>query len=160
MTSNKKDRETLTNSLRVSRFFILPIVFGLAYSLMSDIIATPATRLKTFIVLFFFLALYRLIYHIRQIQYDTDTLYLVYGRKEKNIPFPNIISIHPKPSNFFNARRWQLKYKNEHYKTHTCLYTTYGNQNTAEAFHQAVQNKNEDVLIDFPSNSPSCAKHP
>lgn len=150
MAHNKKDRETLSDSVRVSRFFILPILLVLIWLLVTHVIDTSAARFKTYIIIFFFLALYRLIYHIRRLQYDADTLYLVYGRQEKSIPFNMIISISSHPTkwagNWFGMRAWQLVYKDERHKTQRCRFYLRKTKGLPHALHSTLKDINPDIV--------------
>lgn len=150
MAKNNKNRETLSDSVRVSRFFILPIVLVLIWGLVTQIVDTSAARFKTYIIIFFFLALYRLLYHIRRLQYDTDTLYLVYGRQENPIPFNRIISLTSKPEKWFGMKAWLLVYKDERHKTQSRRFYMRKTRELPRRFLLALDNANPDINFNMP----------
>lgn len=133
------ERKPISNGIGWMRFLLIPVILVL----LSEVIYSE----NRWIYLPFFLlsiALYYRLKNARKIKIDDQFLYLVYGKKEKVIPFQKIISIKRSSAKVNGNRYWILRYQLEEGKIKSVRYfRDFFNKE----FHQAVRLKNPEVVI-------------
>ena len=89
------------------------------------------------------LCLYLTFKQARKIKYDQKNLYIIKFKKEKTIPFTNIISIKKSKSKINGSRYWKLKYSLSNQEATTIRFFSDFNK----SFHRLVRSANPDVII-------------
>lgn len=92
-----------------TRYILWPFLLAILLNIFDE------TKGRAWIVVYFFLGigLYFLLYRARKLKYDSSSLYIIRGKKEKAVPFKKIISVKRSRSKVNGSRFWILVYSNE-----------------------------------------------
>lgn len=133
------ERKTISNGLGWFRYLLIPVILVLLSAVIYN-----ENRWIYLPFLLFSITLYYQFKKARKIKIDDQFLYLVYGRKEKVIPFQRIISIKRSAAKINGSRYWILKYQLEEGKTKSLRYfRDFFNKE----FHSAIREKYPEVII-------------
>lgn len=112
-------------------FFSIPTSLDMPYFLIANII------LITSIAMFFVLK------RAKRLEHDEVNLYLIRDKKEKVIPFTDIVSIKRSNTKVNGERFWKIRYKDEGQERTVRYFRLFFNKE----FHQAVRDQNPEVVI-------------
>lgn len=132
------ERKQISNGYGWFRYLLIPVVL----ILLSDVIYGNEYWYIELPFLVLTIAAYYWLSRSRKIKYDEKNLYLIYGKKEKVIPFQDIISIKRSRSKVNGSRYWILKYQSDKVRT-VRYFRDYFNKE----FHSAVRTINPNVVI-------------
>ncbi len=138
----EEKRITLKDGIAWVRWLIVPIALGFLMSAFSE---GGHTSRDLFIVFICYL-LFILIKKSRKIQYDSESLYIIHGKKEKIIQFANIISIKKSNTKINGKRFWKLTYDIDD-KKQTCRYFADLFDLDAKKMNEKIRKINPNVII-------------
>lgn len=136
-------RTVINNGIRWVRFFLIPI----ALSFLSGLIYEDENRARSFVFLAATIALFYLIKRYRRVHFDSQNLYLIYGSKEKVIPFTSIKIMRESRWKTNHRRRWIVTYVNDQKEEKKCKFFPGNLNGNIKQFRKSVEKANPDVEI-------------
>lgn len=106
-------RETLTSGIRGFRWPIAAFVVLMLLAVLDSALLQGYFNLPAFLLMLIGAGLFVMLTNSREMQYDAENLYLLFGAREKVIPMTSIVSIKRSSMKVQGSRPWILEYTNE-----------------------------------------------
>ena len=135
---NTEERRVIRKGWSWARWLMIPVAI---FSIL-DIWDKP-DRWTGVIVLTISVGLFFVFKRARRIEHDDENVYIIRDKKERVIPFTNIISIKRSATKVNGERFWKLKYNNGSKDRTIRFFRLFFNKD----FHDAVRKANPKVVI-------------
>ena len=136
-TQGSGERRVMRRGWAWARWLSIPIVFFALPTTLHEYIWV------NLVVIAFGVGVFFLFRRAKRLEYDDVNLYLIRNKKEKVIPFTDIVSIKRSATKVNGERYWIIRYNDEGKEKQLRYFRQFFNKE----FHQAVRDVNPSVVI-------------